>query len=59
MAKPEARHICHLILKDFGYAEIAAQIGISERAAQGHIHRLRTHARHPLASPGLARDDRY
>lgn len=42
-AKPEVRHICRLILQDFSYAEIADQIGISERAVEGHMYRLRKH----------------
>ncbi|HXA61513.1 MAG TPA: sigma factor-like helix-turn-helix DNA-binding protein [Streptosporangiaceae bacterium] len=40
-AKPEARQICGLILRDLSRAEIATVMGISERAVEGHMYRLR------------------
>jgi DNA-directed RNA polymerase specialized sigma24 family protein len=41
-ARPEARMICSLILKDLTYAEIGERLdGISARAVEGHMRRLR------------------
>jgi RNA polymerase sigma factor (sigma-70 family) len=40
-SSPEARMIFSLILKDLTYAEIAQELGISSRAVEGHMHRLR------------------
>jgi len=38
---PHANMICRLILQDYTYAEIGEQLGITERAVEGHMHRLR------------------
>jgi RNA polymerase sigma factor (sigma-70 family) len=51
-APPEARHICSLILQDLSHTEIADQLGISTRAVEGYLYRLRKRARR------LARNDR-
>lgn len=41
-ARPEARMICFLILRDLTYAEIGERLdGISARAVEGHMSRLR------------------
>ena len=44
-ATPEAKMACYLLLQDFTLAEIGERLGITERAVEGHLHRLRKHAR--------------
>ncbi|MGD9697341.1 MAG: RNA polymerase sigma factor [Thermoleophilia bacterium] len=38
---PETRLICALIMRDLPFAEIATQLGITERAVEGRMRRLR------------------
>lgn len=45
-ATPEARAICGLILQDLTYAEIGERLhGLTARAVEGHMHRLRKQAK--------------
>ncbi|GAA4554864.1 RNA polymerase sigma factor [Pseudonocardia xishanensis] len=41
VGSPEARMICRLILTGYNQAEIAEKLGITTRAVEGHMHRLR------------------
>lgn len=41
VSSPEARMICQLILSGHSQAEIGEKLGITTRAVEGHMHRLR------------------